>query len=1030
MLLRRSFFARSVLSGLLPLTLAACAGSASTPAQAPAQASAAAAANVVPSSPPLPLDPKIVTGTLKNGLTYYLEQHRAKDQRAQLFLVVKAGSLYEEEDQRGLAHFVEHMAFSGTRRFPKQSLVDFFEKSGLELGAHANAMTLHDRTQYQLSVPTDDPKLLASGLDVLLDWAGGLSFDPDQIQKERAVLLAEWTSAQGATRRVSEQQRQLLLEGSRYAEREVSGDKAILQGAPRERIVDFYRRWYRPERMAVIVVGDIDTNALRSRIEQQFSALPAEPVVPGVEGPPNHTEELPPRFVIPVRREPTAAVITDPELPAAIVNVVFKAAMRPVHSEADYRAQLLSMLSTLMLGRRLDALSQQPEAPFTGASSDLVPGLFGSLDLLQVSARAKEGKVQATLEGLLREVERVKRHGFSEAEYARTKTEYARFLEHMVAAEDTIEGVAIASGLANQFMTGNVVMASAFQRELGTRLLQEVSIPMLNQTARDWFTGTEELLLASGPERDVMPDKTGMLATLAAAPMQPVDPYHEEAVRASLLDAPPTPGTIVKEEQIPELGVSVWTLSNGARVVLKPTDFKDDQIVEQSVSFGGTSRADARDFPSARFANEVVVASGMGSLDRQSVQRLLAGKVVTAFPWIDEQDEGIRASSAPRDAETMFQLIYLYATAPREDAAAFERYRGALREALRNRDLNPQQVFSDAVAKKLWGDQPRRSAPTLASVDEMKLDVALKFYKQRFADMSDFVFVFVGKIDLPSFRPLVERYLASLPGGGRKEKVRDLGLHRRKGVTQVRVQQGKEDKASVTFVYHGETPWSENANTDLVSLESYLSIRLREVLREQLGGVYTPYVGSSFERTPIDSYSFAIAYECKSADVEKLREATRSVIAELKKSGVDPSYIEKLQSQRTRGLEESFRSNGFWLESLLNRYKMGEDPRKILSLKDLTQRITSDNLKLAARKFLRDDQYVDAVLVPADAPAAASAPASAVSPATAPPSAASVLPSAARPPSVSASAPAKAAAPAVRSAPATASAPASAVPIR
>jgi zinc protease len=328
----------------------------------------------------------------------------------------------------------------------------------------------------------------------------------------------------------------------------------------------------------------------------------------------------------------------------------------------------------------------------------------------------------------------------------------------------------------------------------------------------------------------------------------------------------------------------------------------------------------------------------------------------------------------------MFQLIHLFATAPRRDEKAFDAYRAALSERLRNRDLSPPEVFSDAIARKLWGDEPRRQLPTRAAVDQMKLDTALDFYRQRFSDLSDFTFVFVGKIDVVSFRALAERYLASLPGGGRKETSHDLGLHRKKGVLEVRVQQGQEDKASVTLIYHGEVKWSEEAHTDLVSLENYLTIRLREVLREELGGVYTPYVSSSFDRVPFDAYSLAIAFECKPADVPKLLQATHTTIAAIKKSGVADSYLEKLRSERTRDLEEVYRSNEFWLDRLVDKYKLGEDPRKILVLPQLTQRVTSENLRLAARQFLRDDQYLDARLTPAGPPVAPAAAAPAPAP--------------------------------------------------
>jgi zinc protease len=982
---RPHFLARgSRLRGCSCLALAACLAALACGAPPGPAASALPVAPAAPqarsSSPALPLDPRITSGSLDNGFSYFVQQHRVKDKRVQLALVVRVGSVYEADDQRGLAHFIEHMAFNGTQRFPKQSLVGFFERSGMRFGSHANAVTSYDRTQYQLSVPTDDPALLLTALDVLEDWASALSFDPEELQSERQVLKSEWTSSRGAARRVGEQQRQLLLAGSRFAERDVLGDPAVLESAPRERLLEFYRRWYRPERMAVIVVGDVDPSSLQPLIQERFGRLPRSAQV-----------AAPPSFTIPVEPGVHAAAISDPELTEASVDVVFKAVARPVLAEDDFRSQLVSVMASLMLNQRLEELSSNPLAAFTGAACSLAPNVLGRLDLLQLSAQAKNGQAQQSLEVLLEEVERVRRHGFLATELRRMKEEYARFLDRAVATQASVDVGSIAGAIANHFVTGNAVTAADFQRKLGLKLLRSISVKEVNAAALAWFTNSEQLLLASGATRDVLPDQAQLLAARQAALARAPEAYVEQVAPKTLLEPLPAPGKIVKEEHIAEVDVTVWTLSNGARVVLKPTDFEQDEILEQSVSFGGTARVPAADFPSARLAHEVVAASGLGAMNRQTLNKALTGKLVSAFPWIDEQDEGIRASAAPKDAETMFQLIYLFASAPRRDEAAFEAYRGALRERLRNRDLSPSDVFSDALARQLWGDQPRRLAPTLQSVEQMQLDRALDFYKQRFGDVSDFTFVFVGKLDLNGFRPLVERYLASLPGAGRKETFHDLGMHRRKGAAQVRVQRGKEDKASVTLVYHGESRWSEEAHTDLNSLESYLTIRLREVLREQLGGVYTPYVSSNFERIPYAAHTLAISFECKPADAQRLVQATRAVIAEVKKSGVPERYVETLKNERTRGVEEAYRSNQFWLDRLTYKYKVGDDPRAILLLPELTKRVTSENIKLAARQFLRDDQSIDALLTPAVvAPAVGSAPSPgpAPSPAAGPPPAA------------------------------------------
>jgi zinc protease len=945
---RRWLGSRLRLAAALALTGAACAGPHAAPAATPAQATPA------PLSPAVPLDPRVTTGTLANGLTYYLQQHETKDKRAHLMLVVKVGSVYERDDERGLAHFIEHMAFNGTRRFEKETLVDFFEKSGLTFGSHANATTAYDRTQYLLSIPTDDPALLGTALDVLEDWASGLSFGPDEVQKERPVLLSEWTSSKGAARRVGEQLRRILLAGSIHAEREVIGDEAVLTTAPRERLVEFYRRWYRPERMAVVVVGDIEPAAVQAAISERFSRIvPATGPAPAL-----------PALAVPLRPQPVSAVVADAETPATVVSVVFKTPARPVATEADQRDQLTSVMAAVMLNRRLEALSLNPVAPFAGASSGVAPSTFGCLDLVQVNARAKQGQALASLDLLLAELERVKRHGFIEAEVERTKGDLARVLDRAVEAEATTEARAIAQSLANQFVTGDVVTSAEYDQAIGKQLIADISGAELGARAAAWFEGSERLVIVSGAARDALPEAAQLDAALHAAAGKPVEPYRDEVAKAPLMAQLPAPGRIVKEEQVVEVGLSVWTLSNGARVVLKPTDFKDDQILMQASSFGGNALASAADLQSARFAPDIVLASGVGALDRQALGKALSGKVASARPFIDEQSEGISASSSPRDAETMFQLVHLYATAPRRDEAAFEALRAALRESLRNRDLSPEQTFGDAISREMWGNQPRRLPPTLADVDGIDLDRALAFYRSRLGDASDVSFVLVGDIDPVALRPLVERYLASLPGTGRKESYKDLGLRRKKGISQVRVEAGKEDKASVVIMFHGESPWSEDAHTDLVSLESYLTIRLREVLREQMGGVYTPSVSSTFERVPFDAYSLVVAFQCKSGDIEKLERATREVIAELKQKGPAPDYLTKLISQRTRSLEESYRSNDFWIARLTSKYERGENPRDILILHELTKRITSENMKRAALQFLRSEQYFQAELRP------------------------------------------------------------------
>jgi zinc protease len=683
----------------------ACAGKTSPPpASPPGDAIALPAAQ---SSPPLPLDPKVTAGTLPNGLSYFLQRQKPDDKRAYLMLVVKAGSVHEDDDQRGLAHFVEHMAFAGTRRFGKQALLDFFERSGLVFGAHLNAFTHYDRTNYLLNVPTDDPTLIATALDVLTDWSNAVAFDAQQLEKERQIVLSEWTNSRGSAQRLGEQHRQLLLAGSRFAEREVIGDERVLKEAPRDRLVDFYRRWYRPERLAVVVTGDIDPKAIEGAIRERFSSLPPTP-----------SDAAPaPVFDVQLSAQPVTRVLTDPEVPSTNVSVIFKKKTHPVATEADQREAYTTTMATAMLSRRLDTLSQDPSAPFTGASMSVTPGAFGCLDLVSASARAKEGKAQESLDVLVTELERARRFGFEDSEIERVKQQVARGLDSIVETEATAEPSGVAQSLAAAFVAGSVDVSAEYLRGFGTRLLGEVTRAELNARVADWMENAEELVLVSGASRDGMPGEAALAAALSRAAQKPLEPYRDAVTSEPLLATLPTPGSIVEEEQVPEVGLTLWTLSNGVRVVLKPTDFKKDQIVARGLSFGGNGLIADKDFPSARFATDVVMAGGVGTFDLPMLRKVLANKLVGVRPWLSENDEGINASASTKDLETMLQLVYAYVTTPRRDGAAFEAFRAALREGLRNRDLSPETVFGDSIARAVWGNTPRRLPPTLAVVD-------------------------------------------------------------------------------------------------------------------------------------------------------------------------------------------------------------------------------------------------------------------------------------------------------------------------
>jgi zinc protease len=885
-----------------------------------------------------------------------MRRHGQPQKRAFLLLAVRAGSVLEDDDQRGLAHFVEHMAFNGTRRFEKDELVHFFERSGLQFGADANAFTGVDRTLYMLQVPTDDAGLLSTGFDVLEDWASALTFDPGQVREERLVILAEWLRGRGVQQRLQTQVQAFLLPGSRYVERSPIGEKAVIESAPLERLVSFYRDWYRPANMAVIAVGDLDPDATLAAITRRFGPL---------------------RATTPERARPLSAfqpvaatrvkVITDAEAQSPIVSVTFRTATRPYRAVSDERRKLLEWLLASMVNQRLSALCKQSGSAFLSAAGGVVR-LSPEVDAYQVQALARTGQTDAALSALLIELTRVRRHGFGPGELERTKLDIARQRQRAVAAASTSPSRDFAFRIAQSFVQQDALVGPEAERELALALLGEIQLADVNRAAADWLSLADRSILVIGPVRDVLPPVEELRASVEAVENLEILPHLDRIGELLLVEAEPTPGRIVREEQITEIGVSVWTLSNGARVVLKPTDFKDDELLAQSVSAGGSSLAADADYAAASLASSIVLQSGVGSHDAATLTQLLSGKIVGVVPWISEHEAGLRGSASAEDAGTLLQLMHLYLTAPRRDEPAFLALKGQQRQAAQNRDLTPALVFMDAMSRELYGNHPRRQALSADMIDALDLDAALSFYRERLGDVGASTFVFVGRIDPASFRSWVERYLASVPGSTRAETWRDVGAYLARGREQVRVRSGQEPKSQVGLIFHGDAEWSAEAEDDLRMLRGYLDTRLREVIRKDKGGTYGVSVRAGLTRRPRPEYMVSIDFDCPPERADELKKAVFEVIDQLQAAGVSDDSENKIKELRRRQQETAFRDNGFWLEALLDHYRFGTDPRAILERKASAERVSSAALQRIARRYLDTRQYVDALLSPATDP--------------------------------------------------------------
>ncbi len=903
---------------------------------------------------PLPVDSQVTVGTLPNGLRYYVRKNGKPEQRAEFRLVVRIGSVVEDDDQQGLAHFAEHMAFNGTAHFEKQQLVDYLESIGMRFGPDINAYTSFDETVYFLQVPTDTPAVVQTAFQILEDWASAVTFDSVEVEKERGVVIEEWRLGQGAGARLRDKQFPVIFKGSKYAERLPIGKKETLETFPRDALTRFYRDWYRPDLMAVIAVGDFDPVAIERQIREHFGRIPRRA-----------SARPRPDVPVPDHAEPLFAIATDPEATNTSVGVLYKQALRDHSTYGAYRQGMVEDLFTAMLNDRLFELSQQADPPFLGAG--VGQGRFiGAKEIFSMGAGVPEGGIARGLDALLTEAERVARFGFTAPELERAKARRLRGLERAFAERDKTNTGVYTDEYTRSFLEGEAIPGIGVELALHQEFLPGIGLEDVNRLARAWITTHNRVVVASAPEKADVPVPTvvELTAVFDGIGRKTITAYADTLASATLVATPPAPGRIVAEQQIPEIGVTEWRLANGVRVVLKPTDFKDDEIVMQAISKGGTSLAPDARYMSAAMASSVVSMSGAGAFSAVDLQKALAGKAVSARPTIGDTEEGFFGNGSPKDLETLFELVYLFATAPRTDSAAFSAFTTRLRAFTENRGASPEANFQDTLQTTLAQNHPREQPLTPERVNEVRLGEALDFYRDRYADFGDFTFFFVGNIDLGTIRPLVERWLGTLPANGRVESWRDVGVRPPAGVVRKVVRKGQDPKARVQFVFTGPFAEARENRYALRSLGDALSIRLREVLREDLGGVYGVGAGGSSSIVPDTSYSFSIGFGADPARIEELVDSMFVQVRAFQERGPSDSIVHKVQETQRRSRETSLRQNGYWMGQLVAAHRQGLDPRDILTYEALIAKLDAATIRDAARRYLRLDNYVRITLLP------------------------------------------------------------------
>ena len=902
----------------------------------------------------LPIEDAVLKGRLDNGLTYFIRTNQKPENRAELWLVVNAGSIQEDDDQQGLAHFVEHMAFNGTRNFEKQELVNYLESIGMTFGPDINAFTSFDETVYNLTIPTDDQETMATAFQILEDWAHGLAFDGEEIDKERGVVVEEWRLGRGAEARIRDKQFPVLFEGSRYAERLPIGKKEILESAPHEALRRFYHDWYRPDLMAVIAVGDFDPEVLEKLIQQHFSRLeaPAEPRRREIYTVPGHDED---RF----------AITTDPEATMTSVGVYYKLPKRTQGTVGDYRRQIVESLYHGMVNARLRELTQEADPPFLyGVSASA--GIVRSTDFFIQVAGVREGQVVRGLESLLTEAERADRFGFTETELGRLKADLLRGYEQAYAERDKRQSASLAAEYMRHFLEDEPIPGIEMELEIVQEFLPTISLEELNELADEAIQQTNRVVLLSGPEKadQPLPNEEALIAAFESVANREITAYVDRVLDKPLLENEPSPSPVAEEHFIEEIDVTEWRLENGIRVVLKPTDFKNDQVLLTAFSPGGHSLVPDARYSSAAFADTVVSEGGVGEFDAIELEKAMAGKLVSVSPFIGELEEGVTASASPEDLETLFQLVYLSLTAPRADPEAFQAFMTRMESFIENREARPEIAFSDEVQTVTYGGHLRRRPISKEVLREIDLETSLGVFRDRFADTSDFTFLIVGNFELDSIRPLVERYLGGLPTTDREETWRDVGADPVEGELSVTMHRGLEPKSRVQLLLRGPAEWNRENLHDIQSLAAALRIRLREVLREDMGATYGVGVNGILVDRPKERYLFAVGFGCAPENVEEMIEAVRKEIQAVQDQGLDKSYAEKVQEAQRRRREVSLKENGFWISVLRTYYTRQMDPRLVLDYDALVARVTPENFKATAKKYLSSENSLEAILYP------------------------------------------------------------------
>jgi len=903
----------------------------------------------------LPADPELRTGTLPNGFSYYIRKNDQAKNRVELYLANKVGSVLEDDDQQGLAHFIEHMNFNGTTHFPKNELVDYLQKAGVRFGADLNAYTSFDETVYQLPIPTNDPALLKNGLLIMRDWAQEAVLDSMEIEKERGVILEEERLGKGARDRMSRQTLPVLLNHSRFASRLPIGKDEILTAFKPAVLRRFYHDWYRPNLQALIVVGDLDPDAVEKMIIAQFSDL---------KNP--EKQRIRTAYTVPLTGKGQFIAVTDKEIPVTSIEVMYKQPATVVNTEAAYLEALKVDLLTQLLANRKTAEASKENNPLFMNTNAGISSLFGKVNMFDFAVVPKAGFTKEGFQRAWLSLERIKRFGFTAAELENVKKVLLSSLEEGYKQRNQIPSNVYVKQYQTMFLRGETAPGIPWEYNFRKANIPAISLKDISMLLNNYLQSKDVDIIVAAPEKDkgTMPNSETIKQWMDEVNKGDIQPFTDDTKAGILLANKPKPGNVVKKEAIPALDITTLTLSNGVKVVLKPTTFKNDQITYTAFCPGGTSLYDDSDYDAASMATQMVNNMGAGSLSPQQLAQTKLGKQAGSAVGMTLDACTITGGGNSADLETALQLTYLQVTQPREDAMIFNKYINQIQENLKTQGVDPASVFNDSIGF-ITGNYNYRFAPmTVTRLKKITMKRMFEIYRERFADASGFTFVFVGDFKVEVITPLLEQYLGALPSLNRKNEARDLDIHAPRGILTKKIYKGTEDKASVRMMLHDDYAYNNMNNLAIKALGEILEVKIVQHLREQESEVYSPSVQSAYHKLPSSRFAYMINFGCAPKNVDHLIAMVKKDLEELGKNGPDENDLQKFKAAYEKSHETALKDNSFWLKYLSGQLQDNENLLDVLDAEKDLQQLNITVVKDAAGKYLTGKNLLMFELLP------------------------------------------------------------------